>query len=151
MVRKRQNPAAAVSGVPIQPLAKRRRTRHNPTNDQKYALREWYFDDEMVGNGPGGEKTLKDIGIWWEKTYGYFLTSSSASDYISDRYKFLDNSTVTWRKQYSRKRESKWSALEACLFEWQQRFEVAGGQCTGDVLRTKATEFWGKLAEYQGV
>lgn len=144
-------PSPAEPGVPIHAPPKRRKTRHNPTNEQKFRLREWYFDDEFIGNGPHGAKTLKDCGVWWDNKYGWFLPSSNASKYISDSYLYLSDAKAAWRKQSSRQnRVGNWPILEDCLFEWQQRFEVAGGHCTGDILRAKATEFWGLLTEYSG-
>jgi hypothetical protein len=46
------------------------------------------------------------------------LTSFSASDYIFDKYKFLDNSTIKARKGKARRRSGMWPLLKDCLYEY---------------------------------
>jgi hypothetical protein len=146
-----KTPPPAAPGAPISPPKKRAKQRHQPTNEMKKALRDWYNDDSFFGNGPQGAKTLQDAGWWWEKKYGWFLRSSTVSDYLSSsKYEFLDDPTNHWKKNQARSRSEKWDILEEALFEWEQRFENANGACTGDILREKATEFWNKLPCYTG-
>ena len=49
-------------------------------------------------------------------------------------------------------RKAQWPTLEAASIEWQIRYDrhPGSGSTTGDLLRLKATEFWGKLPEYSG-
>jgi hypothetical protein len=52
----------ATPETPISPPKKRAKHRHQPTNEMKKALRDWYNDDSFYGNGPRGAKTLQDAG-----------------------------------------------------------------------------------------
>jgi hypothetical protein len=44
-----------------------------------------------------------------------------------------------------------WPVLEAALFEWQQRMQNKKATITGDILKAKAAEIWGKLPQYSDV
>jgi hypothetical protein len=41
----RKTPPPAALGAPISPLKTRAKQRHQPTNDMKTALRDWYNDE----------------------------------------------------------------------------------------------------------
>ena len=77
------------------------------------------------------------------------LQSASISEILSSKYAYLDDKEET----SSIKREviPKWPVLEDALFEWEQRYEQASLTVNADVLRTKATELWNKLPQYEGI
>jgi hypothetical protein len=122
------------------PVAKRPRIAIS--NAQKRALRTWYYT-------PGIKKTLAEALTWWYSQYGYTLSSSTASDILSNKNKHLDSDHVNLKSQSSR--TAKWDILEKALADWALRFDQAHGVVLGDLLRLKATEFWQKLPEYQGL
>jgi len=57
-----------------------------------------------------------------------------------------------YQAKVKKNRQPAWMTLEAALIEWQIRYDrhPDSGPTTGDLLRYKATEFWGKLPEYAG-
>lgn len=58
----RKTPPPAALEAPISPPKKRAKRRHQPTNEMKKALCDWYNDDSFYGNEPQGAKTLQDAG-----------------------------------------------------------------------------------------
>jgi hypothetical protein len=112
------------------------------SNAQKKALRTWYY-------GPGVKKTLAEASVWWYSEYGYTLSSSTASDILSNKNKHLDSDLINLKPKSSR--TAKWDILEMAPSDWALRFDQAHGVVTRDLLRLKATEFWQKLPEYQGL
>lgn len=137
--------------LPISPSRKKPSlSRRAITNAQRIALRTWFRDPV------NGKLTQANAIEWWNRSYGYPLSSSSVSEILSIRYQYLDvGEEVAQLKslQPSRKRErsAKWEVLEAALFEWEQRYQTVHGTVTGDLLRMKATELWGKLPQYSGL
>ena len=131
--------------LPISPSRKKPSlSRRTITNAQRIALRTWFRDPV------NGKLTQANAIEWWNRSYGYPLSSSSVSEILSIRYQHLDvGEEVAQLKalQPSRKRErsAKWEVLEAALFEWEQRYQVVYSFVTSNLLRMKATELWGKL------
>jgi len=64
---------------------------------------------------------------------------------LSDTYSYLDNIEKKKEREglQQKKRSSRgdWPALEAALFEWQQRIEAKRAIITGDVLKEKVHQF----------
>lgn len=139
------------SSPPISPPPLRRAghtvPRRGATNEQRKALRIWWNNDSF------GARKHKDAREWWQQKYGWQLPLSTISDFLSEKYAYLDDSNLT-RHQLIVKRNRKphWETLEAALIEWQIRYDKHpdSGSTTGDLLRYKATEFWQKLPEYTG-
>jgi hypothetical protein len=63
-------------------------------------------------------------------------------DYLDDIHTKKDKQALKWK---SRSSTGDWPALEAALFEWQQRIEQKKAIITGDILKTKAKELWNAL------
>ena len=112
------------------------------SNAQKKALRTWYYT-------PGIKKTLAEASTWWYSQYGYTLSSSTASDILSNKNTHLDSDHINLKSKNSR--AAKWDTLEKALSDWALLFDQAHGTVTGDLLRLKATQFWPSLPEYQGL
>jgi hypothetical protein len=86
------------------PVAKRPRIAIS--NAQKKALRTWYYT-------PGLKKTLADASAWWFSQYGYALSSSTASDILSNKNQHLDSRPVNLKSKSIR--TPKWDILESIL------------------------------------
>ena len=121
-------------------MAKRRRIAIS--NAQKKALRAWYYT-------PGLKKTLAEASTWWFSQYGYTLSSSTASDILSNKNRHIDPDLVNPKAKTSR--TAKWDILEKALSDSALRFDEVHGTVTGDLLRLEATGFWQRLPEYQGL
>ena len=61
----------------------------------------------------------------------------------------LDSDQVNLKAKNSR--TAKWDILEKALGDWAVRFDQVHGIVSGDLLRLKASEFWQRLPEYQGL
>ena len=129
-----------VMSFPAVPVAKRPWI--GITNAQKKALRAWY-------NTPGPKKTLADTSAWWYTEHGYPLSSSTAHDILSVKNSHLDSDQVNLKAKNSR--TAKWDTLEKALSDWAIRFDQVHGTVSGNLLRLKATKFWQRLPEYQGL
>jgi hypothetical protein len=74
---------------------------------------------------------------------------------LSDTYSYLDNIEKKKEREglHHKKRSSRgdWPALEAALFEWQQRMEAKRAIITGDVLKEKAHQLWQALPQYHNI
>jgi hypothetical protein len=125
------------------PAAKRPRIAIS--NAQKKALRAWYFDSSVP------KRTLADASTWWQTKYGYSLSSSTAGDILSAKNAFLDDESTRINLKSKSNKGAKWETLEEALGDWAIRFDEAHGTVSGDLLRIKATEFWQRLPEYQGL
>ena len=121
----------------------RKKTHHEITTIQRKALRDWYNDDSK------DKVTQNNCRMWWKREYNYVPGSASISEILSSKYAYLDDK----EEASSIKREviPKWPVLEDTLFEWEQRYEQASLTVNADVLRTKATELWNKLPQYEGI
>ena len=65
----------------------------------------------------------------------------------------MDNTNLSKFELKSRRiRDPEYKVLEGALAEWQLRYDRPpdSGSTTGELLRYKAIEFWGKLPEYTG-
>ena len=129
-----------IMSFPAIPVAKRPRI--GISNAQKKALRTWYYT-------PGLKKTLADASAWWHAKYGHPLSPSTASDILSVKNSHLDSDLVNLKAKNSR--TAKWDTLEKALGDWAVRFDQVHGIVSGDLLRLKASEFWQRLPEYQGL
>ena len=116
-------------------------------NSQRKALRAWYCDPTTT---LGAKKTLADASTWWNSQYGYSISASTASEILSSKYAHLDADISKVHDQVKKKRLAKWQVLEDALSEWAFQFDIVHGTVSGDLLRLKATELWGRLSEYQG-
>jgi len=79
---------------------------------------------------------------------------STLSDILSAKYVYLDDLDLNKHQAIVKKnRKQAWATLEAALIEWQIWYDrhPDSGSTTGDLLRYKATEIWGKLLEYTGL
>ena len=112
---------------------------------QRKALRAWYNDDS------NGKQSLRSAGQWWLRTYGYVLNSSTCGEILSQKWAYLDDTSISTGQDSSKGRECQWKELEEALFEWEQRYEAENNPLTGAILREKAQEFWRKLPCYQGL
>lgn len=125
--------------------------RRTATNQQRRALRQWWNDDSY------GVRSQKDAISWWFNKFGWELKPSTCSDILSAKWAYLDADSALPLSRFQlasqRTRPSKWPTLEAALIEWAIRYDKHpdSGSTTGDILRYKATEFWSKLPEYQGL
>ena len=130
---------------------KPKQTRNVPTNLMRKTLCDWWADDSY------GVRSHEDAITWWLQQYRTKLSSSSCSEYLSDLQAKLDNKEDACLSKYQltakRIHKPKWAALENVLIEWRIRYDryPDSGPTTGELLRVKATEFWRKLPEYQGV
>ena len=124
----------------VTPVAKRPRI--VISNAQKKALRTWYYS-------PSIKKTLTDASVWQYSEYRYTLSSLTASDILSNKNKHLDSDLINLKSKSSR--TVKQDILEMALSDQALRFDQAHSVITRDLLRLKATEFWQKLPEYQGL
>ena len=82
------------------------------------------------------------------------MPTSTCSDILSPKWAFLDEKDLSKHEANVQKgRKPQWSTLEAALIEWQIRYDLNpnSGSTTGALLRLKATEFWEKLPEYNGL
>jgi hypothetical protein len=107
------------------PVAKRPRIAIS--NAQKKALRAWYYT-------PGLKKTLAEASTWWFSQYGYTLSSSTASDILSNKNQHLDSDSVNLKAKTSR--TAKWDILEKAL-PWALQFDEVHGTVTGDRFAAK--------------
>ena len=114
-------------------------------NSQRKALQAWYFDPMTT---LGTKKTLADVSTWWNSQYGYSISVSTVSEILSSKYSYLD--TDVSNDRVKKKRLAKWQVSEDVLSEWAFQFNIVHGTISGDLLRLKATELWGRLSEYQG-
>ena len=121
------------------------------TNQQRRELRQWWHDKSH------GVRSQKEAMAWWFDKFGWELKTSTCSDILSAKFAHLDTipdtPLITYQLESQRSRAPKWATLEAALIEWQIRYDrhPDSGPITGDLLRYKATEFWNKLPEYQGL
>ena len=77
---------------------------------------------------------------------------TTASDILSSQNAFLDEDQAKLNLKAKAEKTAKWEILrQAPDPDWALRFDQAHGTVTGDLLRTKATEFWNALPEYQGL
>jgi hypothetical protein len=113
-------------------------------NSQRKALRAWYCDPTTTLSG---KKTLADVSTWWNSQYRYSISALSASEILSSKYIYLDTDVSNDKVK---KRPVKWQVLEDALSEWAFQFDTVHGTVSGDLLRLKATELWGRLSKYQG-
>jgi hypothetical protein len=102
------------------------------SNAQKMALRTWY----STYSTPGPKTTLADASTWWHSCYGYSLSSSTASDILSDKNSHLDSDHI--KLNAKNPRTAKWTILEKALSDWALRFDQSHSTVTGDLLRLKA-------------
>jgi hypothetical protein len=124
-----------------------KRPRKPIQNSQQKALRTWYYDDS--NQALMGRFKLEACSRWWQQSYGYHLNSSTASEIISVKWAWLDNEAIPEWRDTKRHRNPERGVLQEALFEWRQRYEGAKNIVTGEVLRTKATQFWERLPCYQ--
>jgi hypothetical protein len=123
------------------------------TNTQRRALRKWFFDPETKD----GAKTHADASLWWERTYKYYLNSSTVSEILSYKYDPLDDASAdpAYCQTDTRKRQRrpKWETLEEELIKWVFWYEsIAGeGSVTGSMLRYRGTELWNTLECHKGM
>jgi hypothetical protein len=119
--------------------------RTHATNAQRQELRRWFYDNST------GKKKHEDALVWWKAKYGTEIKRSTLSDTLSAKFSHLDKLELSTHTSLVLKaRECRWPKLEAALIEWQIRYDrhPDSGNTTGDMLRYKATEFWGKLLQY---
>lgn len=140
----------ALAPISTPPLRRAGHTgpRQQPTNAQRQALRRWWADDSL------GKRKHEGAATWWKSKYGYEIKRSTLSDALSAKFAFLDEAELSaYAAEASKSRDCKWPELEACLIEWQIRYDrhPDTGNTTGDLLRLKATEFWHKLSQYAGM
>ena len=122
--------------------------RHTPTNIHRQTLRRWWNDDS------NGIRKHEDAIAWWLQEYGWKLSTSTVSDYLSQKYTFLDEKELNQHTMTVRKnRACNWEELEVALIEWQIRYDLHhdSGSTTGDLLCIKASQFWMKLPCYQSI
>jgi hypothetical protein len=141
---------AQISGISPHPpkRAGHKGPRVVPTNLQRRELRKWWNDDSH------GHRKHKDAIAWWKHAYSTELPPSTCSDILSTKWAFLDDRELSKHEANVQKgRKPQWSTLEAALIEWQIRYDLHpdSGSTTGALLRLKATEFWEKLPEYNGL
>ena len=92
--------------------------RRTATNQQRYALRQWWKDDSY------GVRSQKDAISWWLNQFGWELKSSTCSDILSAKWAHLDTDTDAlplskFQLASQRIRPPKWTTLEAALIDWQ--------------------------------
>jgi len=90
------------------------RARRPISDEKRKALRKWHSTTTP-------RPTLEACGKWWNKEYGYTLSSSTAGEILSIKYMHLDASTTSSTSR-KRARIALWPDLENALFEWEQRY-----------------------------
>ena len=108
--------------------------------EQKQALREQRLQQPRASN--------LELQQWFEATYNRSISTSSVSDILGSRFKYLDGSS---RRPAATKRvrAEQWPDLEEALYQWVRRAEDTI-PITGELLKQKAQFFWQNLSVYQG-
>ncbi|KAF2207070.1 hypothetical protein CERZMDRAFT_107905 [Cercospora zeae-maydis SCOH1-5] len=76
--------------------------------------------------------------------------NDSGIESLSAKYSDLDEPGNTLPASQKRHRLAQWPKLEKALYQWVLEIEIPG--CvTGDLIKSKAAEFWRRLAPYQGM
>jgi Tc5 transposase DNA-binding domain/Fission yeast centromere protein N-terminal domain len=87
---------------------------------------------------------------WFSAKY-HPISQSTVSDCLHSNYAYLDTHIKPLQPDRLNRREGKWPALEAALYEWQLAVNRSNHIVTGALLQEMATRFWGQLAQYQGL
>jgi DDE superfamily endonuclease/Fission yeast centromere protein N-terminal domain/Tc5 transposase DNA-binding domain len=131
--------ASSTSGV--------RKNRQTSTNQERIELRKWWHDPSF------GKRDHRDAIHWFKEKFGRSLSTSTMSDYLGAKWAYLDTEELSkYERTLTRLREPEYKELEEALAEWQLRYDrhPDSGSTTGELLRIKATELWGKLPVYSG-
>lgn len=95
----------------------------------------------------------RDLAEWFTKTTGHSVTQGQVSRVLGNNYEHLDGEytrkELKAMKEKSRRHKGDWPALEAALFEWQQRKQDAKVTVNGDTLKEKAMQLWEALPQYK--
>ena len=98
----------------------------------------------------GTWSTSEMIDFFYKK-HDRVLNKSSISESLSNRFKHLDKEDYAPNPYSKRRHESKWSDLEAALFDWQQRMLTGNHVITDSALKEMAERFFYRLPQYQNV
>ena len=82
--------------------------------------------------------------MWFKEKYRRELSTSTISNYLSEKWAKLDDVTLSrYEKNSERIREPEYKVLEGALAEWQLRYDrhPDSGSTTGELLRLKAVKF----------
>lgn len=113
------------------------------TNEQRQALRIKASSRDLPYK--------KDLIPWFNDKYNRKLTPGQITEYLSSKYSFLDDVTLTRAtKQLARTRELQYPALDEALHEWQLRIQSKKGCLTGDIIRAAARRIWEQLPQFTG-
>jgi hypothetical protein len=119
--------------------------RKNITNQQRKALRDWYFAQSI-------KPSQKACTAWFESQFSHRISQSTVSESLGDHFKHLDTaqtSQASQASQASRQRTAQWPLLEAILIDWQRNIEEKGAQTSGELLILKAQEIWPQIPQYR--
>ena len=98
-----------------------------------------------------GAWSISEMIDFFYKRHNRTLNKSTISESLSDRFSHLDKEDYALNPDSKRRCESKWSDLEAALFDWEQRMLNGKSVITDKVLKEMAERFFYKLPQYQNV
>ena len=98
-----------------------------------------------------GTWSISELIDFFYQKYGRVLSKSSTSESLSDRFSHLDKEDYVANPDSKRRHVSKWSDLEAALFDWQQRMLTGKNVITDSALKEMAERFFYRLPQYQNV
>jgi DDE superfamily endonuclease/Fission yeast centromere protein N-terminal domain/Tc5 transposase DNA-binding domain len=91
-----------------------------------------------------------ELATWFYERYGKKASQGTISEWLSSKYAFLDSLMFRRRDAASsRKKMSKWPALDRPLFEFQQMMQRKNLPVTGNLLKEAARRLWTELPEYK--
>jgi hypothetical protein len=122
------------------------RKRRFYTDAQRKELRTYANEIRKANNGESADhKTLQK---WWFSKYGSQIPQPVISKMLSDKYRYLDKNKTPLRPKQMKERPCRWPDLEAALFEWQQALQRQNITVNGDMLKSKALDYWNRLPQY---
>lgn len=91
------------------------------------------------------------LAEWYESEFGHKISQGTISESLSSRFLDLDNDiTNPALLDRQKARSEAWPELESALFQWYWHMKDEA-PIPDSLLRTKAEDFWKRLAPYQGM
>jgi hypothetical protein len=113
------------------------------TVDEKVALRKQHAELPSLSQ--------RELCTWFEESFGKPIRQATVSEVLSERYQHLDEQITPSQAASKKQRLQAYPALEHALSQWLFAYEATPTLAiTGDILKSKARQFWHRLPQYQG-